>query len=611
MHPLPVPRSDPRFAILMGLFLLACSPGSSRAEPFAPDPVDALQKAVEGYGEDVSDPVALRAYKEHLGQLARKITSPGDLLRAALMLEMLARQSPDLLRFRNPAAQVRIQVHEEVVKRLLASLRTTLKEGDHVDRLATLTLLANVGGARPPEWRGRAPSKLIAQLGKSLTSDVLDLMEPKEKADIRAAAARALGAIARDPKIAVPALKKLFRARTVKERRAAVTGLDKLLTNAKDRQHTQPRLALMVAMGAAVMAGAPAGFDDEDPQVRRQCLAVVGRLGQWLSDLLPNVEEMHQFDPLPSTDRPLSSEEKARLREYIEQMHGLWRNILPLIDSANEVTPAVGSLLKDTDPSVALSAHQALEHIATSRRALLRLRATLPRLPEPSLPLEARLGGPGPEKKRETPFTDRLGQNLRALVPGLAKSLSHDEVRVRLASLYVLEELGPDAAPAAPALVKALKDENSFVRWGAVRVVGKMAPREAARVVPGLALLLSDENRDVRITVTAALKQYGPAIKDGDTIQAVARVLRRGDREMRPLAIGVLVAIGQAARPAVPALIQALTDSEPTVRAAAARALGQFGASDACIRKALARALEDPHGDVRKAAAAAILSERK
>jgi HEAT repeat protein len=84
--------------------------------------------------------------------------------------------------------------------------------------------------------------------------------------------------------------------------------------------------------------------------------------------------------------------------------------------------------------------------------------------------------------------------------------------------------------------------------------------------------------------------------------------VKEDDPEMRLLAISALEAVGPpAGKEAAPALVAALKADESEVRSAAAHALGHFGPLDESAREALRKALGDPNGEVRRAAAAALL----
>jgi len=236
-----------------------------------------------------------------------------------------------------------------------------------------------------------------------------------------------------------------------------------------------------------------------------------------------------------------------------------------------------------------------LEAVAEAREQLLRQTAGMPPLITTGV------------DKQE--FQDPLDSGWQATLPLLDRELSDGEVRVRLASLYVLETLGAKAAPLTGSLVKALRtDTSAYVRWGAARALSRIAPLEAARAVPELARALEDASGDVRVTVVAALEHYGSAGKAA--IPALAKVVDRGDPPMRVLAIHALVAVGgkDQADVAVPALVTALSAKETEVRAAAARALARFGPAAGKAREALASGLDDPDSEVRRAAGEALLA---
>jgi len=253
----------------------------------------------------------------------------------------------------------------------------------------------------------------------------------------------------------------------------------------------------------------------------------------------------------------------------------------------------VSGRLADADLAVCLSAHQALEAIAAARRGLHR---DAPRSPWDVGPLVP----PRPAAERV------LLDGILETVPKLGKSLSHEEVRVRLASLYVLESLDADAAPAAAAIAEALKDKNGFVRWGAARTLKNMAPQASDKAVPALAAVLKDDNKTVRLTAVNGLRRYGP--KASKAAEPLGAAVGDAEPRVRLGAINALAAIGEKAGSQTGVLIRALKyDKTPEARAAAAKALGRVGALGKESVKALRYALRDPDASVRQAAGDALL----
>src|SRR5262249_37044414 len=129
-----------------------------------------------------------------------------------------------------------------------------------------------------------------------------------------------------------------------------------------------------------------------------------------------------------------------------------------------------------------------------------------------------------------------------------------------------------------PALVETLRDSNKFVRWSSARTLGRLHPRQADEVVPGLVRLLDDrEDRSVRVAAAYALEQYGEHAKAA--VPHLARVINRGDKEYILAILHAIQGIGTDAAPALPNVAWVLADrtQPPSVRIEAAQTLGRFG----------------------------------
>jgi len=167
---------------------------------------------------------------------------------------------------------------------------------------------------------------------------------------------------------------------------------------------------------------------------------------------------------------------------------------------------------------------------------------------------------------------------------GAHQHLSSPDAVVRAATVYLLSARG---AGGAEDYRGALNDGDHRVRIEAVRAL--VSVDDAA----GVALAADDENREVRIAGANGLATLRAEV---DTVR---RLVADPDPLTRAAALAALGSVGCGDED-VTVAERALAESAWQVRQGAARALS--GAAPAAAVPALARALRDPHLDVRKAA---------
>jgi len=180
--------------------------------------------------------------------------------------------------------------------------------------------------------------------------------------------------------------------------------------------------------------------------------------------------------------------------------------------------------------------------------------------------------------------------------------LSSEDINIREGAALVLGKMGPSAGDAVAALTRALDDENSGVREAAASSLGKMG--EAAEgAVPSLRRTLSDDDIGVRNSSIRALKDI--AI-ECESQQAVAALVDALGCESNAMRTGVINALADIGKGAVPSTVEALRSNNTDVRRAAGVALEKIGpeASDAVPE--LIVALKDSDSGVREAAAGAL-----
>lgn len=189
---------------------------------------------------------------------------------------------------------------------------------------------------------------------------------------------------------------------------------------------------------------------------------------------------------------------------------------------------------------------------------------------------------------------DKLGllrESAADAVPMLSEALHDDYEPVCLNAAYVLGAIGE---PAVSALIEKLADERGPAR----RMAAYGLAAVGAPAVPALCNALGHENDAVRVEATYALAQIGRAAEPAvPTLMEHSKDTKVEVRRYIPEAFG---AIGPEASPAVPVLIDMLTnDDDVQVRFEAALALAQIGPASSEAIPTLKDALSDKNRYVR------------
>jgi HEAT repeat protein len=445
----------------------------------------------------------------------------------------------------------------------LEAVRQVLRSGDGPARRAALARLAN---AAEEPWQWHEPPALA-----DLLPDLVPLLEAKAEPAVRGAAVRALVRMPVPPQDLARALLPLAQEKDVELRRAVAANLGPLVVQAArhadrdggDKNDVTPGDQARADAIRAVAPLAALGLADADGEVRRHALGAVKTAGAAL--------------------------QQAQRYNQEEGVAKLGKVTRPAAEALAPLVPAVTRLAEG--PTL-LPALETLETLADLTAAI---------------PLQNY--GERAVRRIPSPLAGALRPAFLPSLPLLGRLTANDEVRIRLAALYVLEGLETEAALAIAALARAARDANPFVRWAAARALGRLAPKEAATAVQALTPLLGDTNADVRITAVAALERFGPEARPA--LGELAKAARAGDVETRWRALQTLGALGPGAVAETrPALLAALNDAAPEVRRAAARTLPRLGPLDAASREALARATEDADERVREEASRVLLGEK-
>lgn len=166
-----------------------------------------------------------------------------------------------------------------------------------------------------------------------------------------------------------------------------------------------------------------------------------------------------------------------------------------------------------------------------------------------------------------------LGTNAVAVVPELAQVVrTSQSVEARDAAMWALGNLGKDGYPC---LLEALNDQKTS--GFAARCILHISQTgvDVSSAIPGL--LLVDRNIYKIQTANPGFEHFYfvPHLHQNprDTIPYLTNCLRNTNNDVRAEAAHALGLIGEPARPAVPALREALNDRVIDVRQAAKRAL--------------------------------------
>jgi HEAT repeat protein len=519
------------------------------------------------------------------------------------------------------------------------------------------------------EPRKPAPqsSRFLRQRLREFSGDLQKLTGDTD-AQVQVAAVRALSELESDPAATVATLKPLLTdgRSSVAVRRATAQAFAQMIDlayqqwKATDRSRPLPPLKALVQ----IFPAAAAGLADSDTEVRRVSLLACQRAVTTLDDLVGDrkvpLGGLSAYNPMVAALQKSLSELNRAARDsdpelrvaachLLETLVGVAQKVRHLEEMPAEPdkTPAKEPSkrpAKKVKPAAPLSSFRGVRRPVSPRPS--QWAAT--RMEQPSrttllapVPLQANVLTPAvtldrPVKwvSQEQALSDRAAKDavrpaafmarqpdelpppapltvsLKGTIDAMRAGLSDPDFRVRLASVDVLETFGARATAAIPDLVKAMSDPNKFVRWASARTLGRLAPRQAKDVVPGLMRLLNDrEDQSVRIAAAHSLELYGPDAKEA--VPLLARILNRGDKEYIIALLHTIQGIGTDAKRALPSVAWILKNRAlpASVRVEAAQTLGRFGPlAFGQVRDLREVMVNDASEEVRNAASIAVLA---
>jgi hypothetical protein len=191
-----------------------------------------------------------------------------------------------------------------------------------------------------------------------------------------------------------------------------------------------------------------------------------------------------------------------------------------------------------------------------------------------------------PASKSDRPAAPPRTELPAPSLPDLVRSLRSTEPSTRLQALAELRKLEEKARPALPDLLDALLTGDETFRSQALLLIRAFGPIDRDQVKRVEAILRLPAFREGRAFALDALAEMGPGARPA--LPAVLDALANGDADLRRKALGVLAVLGPLPREqASGPLLAALRDEDGEVSRAAADALDRLGPPEGVDRAKL------------------------
>lgn len=349
--------------------------------------------------------------------------------------------------------------------------------------------------------------------------------------------------------------------------------------------------------------------EPEEPWQRMEACITLGKIGPASAPAVPQLIELLD-DPEKGVQHaavfalakigPAAELAAEKIRGHLDTadpfdwVAGSWAlaNIYPDNETVQKTTARfLAAMLTDSDQQVRRAAAQALLDLKPG-----------PDIMFPALGKGLQHENPQVVEDTVTAISG-LGEEA---VPGLIQALEYEQMRGRAA--YLLQQLGPAAAPAVAALMKAYQEEQQVeVRRELLFALGNIGP--AAKDAVDLAIEgCSNDNQGVRYAAFFTLGKIGPdAMRAKDTLKPH---MDDKDSYYAATAAWALARIDEddpdVVNKGVPLFVQSLDSKQSFVRHEAADSLGELGPLAKSALPALEKTAQDKDPEVAEAAKAAI-----
>lgn len=407
----------------------------------------------------------------------------------------------------------------------------------------------------------------LGDIGPGAKSAIPALVTALKDSDTttRICAAAALGEMARGNDMAIAALRKAIEDNDSRVGENAINSLvrigavdrkliDHLIGLLKGKRHDFVAARGLGVIGPPAKDSVPtlvAVMDDKERHGMVCCsaTAALGKIGK-------NVETS-----LPALIRTLSGQSGTLQNKVLDALALL----------GPEAKPAVPRLVKclESIPESSFSDDHRIKIASTLARIDPKVEAAVPHLitllrnKEMQLAAISALGEIGPAAK--------------AALPDLKRSFHNATASVRMDIIDTMARIGAPARELMPKLIVALSDTKSTGARSAAKIMARLGPAASA----GLPILKKLAQQKTSYASVWAIYAIG-AIERKPKVAAVRlakRLKGEGSERKGVEALGPLQALGSAAQPAVPQLLEILGDHNVNIatRGYAATALGDIG----------------------------------
>lgn len=403
-----------------------------------------------------------------------------------------------------------------------------------------------------------------------------------------------------DPSVVMPALHTLAEGGA-----EVVPALVDALEHKEARYWACLILAEIGPAGKAAVPGLVKTLADERPEVRIQALVALAEIGpeaksaspavaKALDDSFMSVKYAAAFALGRIGDKAQAAaiDKAAASDDHFLRLVGIWAAAKVDPDNQAKVQAAAKALVAGL-----LDEHE--NHRVAAARGLVELNAS--EIVNKELDAAAASLNESQIDRAMEAFAS-LGSRV---VPRAIPLLKDPKRRER--AMKVLGKIGPESAPAVPALVDLLKDQDPKVRTEALFTLAAIGPKASPAIAPATAAL-ADADRDVMLTAGYYLDKMGPEAKAA--APELRKLLTSNDELVQITAVHALLSVDPGnpdnAKVAVPVMTAALKNPLAFIRGEAAMTLGDLGKAAAGALPALEAAAKDTDEGVRAAAAEAV-----